>query len=390
MGKNTISTPRVAILAASEIERDPRIRRQIDALCSQFHVTVFGFGQPHRPDVHAQPLRDHRSSVLRKANLKAFAFAGFPAASLRFLPFSLPMKTANEVPFDVVLANDPETLPIAWHLAQQNRSALVFDAHEYSPGQFTGRLSWELTSKRIALHLLKRYLPEVDVMTTVNDVIADAYHRDFGLEPTVITNAGNLHSLEPSIVAENRIRLIYHGGVNPSRQLERMLDAFLLLDGRFELDMMLVETGSRYAKGLTGRIHSMERVSLVDPVSFDQIVPFTNQYDVGIYLLPPTTFNTTNALPNKFFEYIQARLAIAIGPTPTMSSFMERYGCGVVSENFSPASFAQTLNALTAEKVTSLKKASHQAARHLNAEKNQEIWQQIVETAIRKRQGNHG
>ena len=49
-----------------------------------------------------------------------------------------------------------------------------------------------------------------------------------------------------------------------------------------------------------------------------------NDYDVGLYLLPPTNFNQRYALPNKFFEFIQGRLAIAIGPSPEMAKLVER------------------------------------------------------------------
>ena len=37
------------------------------------------------------------------------------------------------------------------------------------------------------------------------------------------------------------------------------------------------------------------------------IVRTINQFDLGVYLLPPVNFNSAHALPNKFFEFIQAR-----------------------------------------------------------------------------------
>ena len=93
-----------------------------------------------------------------------------------------------------------------------------------------------------------------------------------------------------------------------------------------------------------------------------------NQYDVGIYLLPPVNFNHEHALPNKFFEFIQARLAVAIGPSPEMARIVNEYSLGVIAASFEPKALAAALDQLTDESIRAYKLAAGRAARELNYE----------------------
>ena len=89
-----------------------------------------------------------------------------------------------------------------------------------------------------------------------------------------------------------------------------------------------------------------------------------------MFLLPPINFNYENTLPNKLFDFIQARLGIAIGPTPEMAEIAHRFHVGVVSEDFTPESLAKKLNALTKTDIETFKKNAAIAAKELNAEIN--------------------
>ena len=75
------------------------------------------------------------------------------------------------------------------------------------------------------------------------------------------------------------------------------------------------------------------------------------------------------ALPNKFFEFIQARLAIAIVPSPEMARLTREFDCGVVAEDFSSLSLARALTGLTAQGIDWMKRGADRAARMHNAER---------------------
>jgi hypothetical protein len=159
--------------------------------------------------------------------------------------------------------------------------------------------------------------------------------------------------------------MLHHGHAAPNRRIELMIDLMRLLPPRFSLDLMLVGLDSRYGRLLRRRARDLPTVTFIDPVPFDHIIPHGNRYDVGLYLLPPTGFNTRHALPNKFFEFIQSRLALAIGPSAEMAPYVQRYRCGVVADDYTPEALATKLAPLTDTEITRLKHASHLAAAEL-------------------------
>ena len=104
------------------------------------------------------------------------------------------------------------------------------------------------------------------------------------------------------------------------------------------------------------------RVRIRPPVPADRIPEETRNYDIGLFLLEPTNFNYLHALPNKFFEFVQARLAIAIGPSPEMARLVRKHDLGVVADDFSPAALARALNPLTPELISRYQANADRAA----------------------------
>ena len=88
------------------------------------------------------------------------------------------------------------------------------------------------------------------------------------------------------------------------------------------------------------------------------------------------------ALPNKIFEFIQGRLALAIWPSPEMVRIVDRYQNGVYSRDFDVKQMAQILNRLTTEDIMRMKRRSHAAANELNSEKTRTQLLEIVDSLI--------
>jgi SpoVK/Ycf46/Vps4 family AAA+-type ATPase len=81
-------------------------------------------------------------------------------------------------------------------------------------------------------------------------------------------------------------------------------------------------------------------------------------------------FNYENTLPNKLFDFIQARLGVAIGPTPEMAEIVKQYNIGVVADDFTAEGLAKRLNQLTKADIENFKRNASKAANDLNAEAN--------------------
>ena len=261
---------------------------------------------------------------------------------------------------------------------------MIFDAHEYAPAEQAKDPAWRLVIQPYVTALCRRYLPRVTAMMTVGPAIAEAYERDFGVPAAVVTNAPPRSGLAPSPV-ETPIRVLHHGVAQRARRLEVMLDVAARLDERFAVDLVLAEGTPGYRDELVSRAASMPRVRILPPRPMPELVAAANEYDIGLYLLPPRSLNQRWALPNKFFEFVQARLALAIGPSPEMARLVHRYGCGVVAGDFAPQSLAASLNQLNADDVSALKVRTAEAARELSLEANRDVVLELVERAVRSR-----
>jgi glycosyltransferase involved in cell wall biosynthesis len=168
-------------------------------------------------------------------------------------------------------------------------------------------------------------------------------------------------------VNPDRIRLVHHGVASLSRGLELMIDAMAQVDERFTLDLMLVGSGPNL-ESLKKRAAPLgSRVAFPDPVDVRQIPRAINAYDAEIIFFPPLTQNLKYALPNKFFEAVQGRLAIVTGQSSEMVSVVEQYGNGLVVDGWESADLATAINSLSANAIAAMKVASDRAARDLSS-----------------------
>ncbi|RQW77685.1 MAG: capsular biosynthesis protein [Methanothrix sp.] len=283
--------------------------------------------------------------------------------------------------YDLIISHDLVLLPLVFHV-KGTKTRVMLDAREYYPRHFDDRWLWRILHRPVNDYLCRKYLPRCDKVITVSDGLANEYKRVYGVCPEVIMSLPVGWAFHPLPSKADHIRMIHHGAAARSRKIETMLEMMDYVDERFTLDLMMVARDSRYWSRLVSRVKRRKNIQIVPPVSMQEIIPTTNQYDIGLFLVPPSNFNLQYALPNKLFEFIQARLAVAIGPSIEMSRIVRQFDCGVISQDFDPRSLANELNKLTAEKIMELKKHSHEAAQELNADTNAKRIREIVRDLI--------
>lgn len=355
--------------------------RQIRLLEVLYSVTVVGFGD--KPDasigyikISKLPMGRFRKG-LAALKLLAGRFEGYYWGQEHVQSAARLLKDCAP---SVVIANDLSALPLGLKVA--GNRPVIYDAHEYSPGEYENQFVWRLLFRRYNHEFCRKYLPQVASMLTVCQGIAEEYARHYGVKPLVVHNAPSNQDLSPSPVQNNKVRMIHHGVASSARHLETMIDMMAGLDQRFTLDLMLIEVEPGYMDFLRSKAQHDARIRFVSPVPMSQICQRINEYDVGLYLLSPDNFNHRHALPNKFFEFIQACLVVAIGPSPEMAKLVREYECGLVAESFDPASLVNALMQLTTERVESFKEASHRAAQALCFEESGKIIKSEIENIL--------
>ena len=363
---------RAAVLCFSPLHLDARVQRQIRALTSICDVTAIGWSDPGIEGVRFVDVSERPPSILRKAYLAGLLKTGrFESVYRSRESVQRTSEALNGHNFTLIVANDIEALPVA--LVSQGKANVLFDAHEYAPRQHDGWFLWRFFMQQYKEHLCRTSIPQVDAMTTVGPTIAAEYARAFGAQPAVVLNAPYHRKSPYAPRSGSAIRMVHHGVLSRRRRPEIMIDAMAKLDNRFRLDFMLVHNSPRYLASLKKRASSDRRIAFVPPVAPSDIVERLSGYDIGLFSLPPYSFNARHALPNKFFDFIQARLCVAIGPSPEMQRVVRQYECGVVASDFTAAALAERLSALDRRKVEEYRRAADAAAADLCYERSAEV-----------------
>ena len=400
---------KLLVISFSPIDRDPRVMRQLRALSAHYSVSVAGYRDLAAQASGETPASTEEFVTLRTALplrlpewLKQLMRAVFGQLVETFHPrkviptvmllvgayeryywsqgqVKVLLESMRGKQFDLVVVNDVSALPVGLKIAAG--APVVLDAHEYAPLEFEDLWRWRLLFGRYTNYLCRTYLPRVSAMVTVSRGVANEYRRVFGVEAEIIRNAPEFQALEPTPVDDGCIRMVHHGGANRSRNLEAMIDAMAHLDERYTLDLVLISDAA-YLEELKERAGPCQNIRFVDPVPMPEICKMLNQYDLGLVFIPPVNFNYANCLPNKFFEYVQGRIAIASGPTPEMAELIEEHGLGVVSDSFSASDIASAIRRLSADDLRAAKSATHRIANEISFERDAARLVEIVDAQL--------
>lgn len=218
--------------------------------------------------------------------------------------------------FDILHCNDLDALPVGvmskWlHLGRQR---VVYDAHEFEidcDGPATRRRI------RAKARLEGALIHHADAVITVSASIAKAYRRIYRIKtPALVLNcppyremAGTCNKFreELGIRGDQKI-FLYQGGLSPGRGIEKFLQVFSQLPND---NIVVVFMGYGSLEGAIRCAATNSRNIFYRPaVSPMDILSYTASADFGLVFIEKTCQSYAWCLPNKFFEYLMARLAI--------------------------------------------------------------------------------
>lgn len=371
--------PRVLVLSFSPIASDARVLKQIRHLAVEHDVVTCGYGPPPAGvRAHIRVPDDAQNQLDgRLITLRAYRRAYWSQAGVRWVREHIVAGSP-----DVILANDLDAVPLA--LALRPRTGVHADLHEFWPRLHEEHEAW---MRRIAPYqewLCRRHLAACHFVTTVSGRIAEEYTSQFGVPVGVVTNASPFADLSPGPVG-SPLRLVHSGACLRNRDLHVMVDAVTAAargaaeDGldpvAVTLDLYLTVNDPGYLAELRARAEASDGVVTVhDPVPYGELVATLNRYDVGVHVLPPVSFNNANALPNKVFDYVQARLGLLVGPSPEMAMLVHRHALGVVARSFDARAVATAVRGLTEARVAEYKAAADAAAAELSDTEQSRLW----------------
>lgn len=379
---------RVCLLSFSAIGDDPRVRRQGDAF-AQAGWEVVGVGLPgassasvgwaivDQPPVRARIPWAFRAveKVKRALGLllvrlqprlaEAVYWSCYPNARHLYA-------LASTVEADLWLANDWPALPVAAKLARARGLGYGYDTHEFAREEFAERAGWRFWKRPLACAIEDRFISGAAVVSAVSAGVAAALDRLYRLpRPSLVVRNTPHYESAPFRPTGERIRVLYHGIVAQGRGLEAAIDSVASWRPGFDLIIRGPENPG-FSDALRARIAASgvsDRVRLLPAVPMTQLVREAMPFDIGFFALPGHSRHNDFALPNKFFEYAMAGLALCVSDLPEMAGLVRRYDLGVLIPSVDPAAIANAINGLTRETIDAFKRNALKAASELCWEK---------------------
>jgi glycosyltransferase involved in cell wall biosynthesis len=328
---------RICISVTNDIFTDQRVKRTVHSLLGAGY-TVMVVGRKRRPD---RALTGYPCPVKRFhlwCNKGPLFYAEYNIRLFLFLLFTKQ---------DAFLACDLDTLAASYLAARIRGIPLIYDSHEYftEVPELVGRPA----VKRIWEGLEKRMLPQIRFAFTVSQSIADAYRAKYGIPMEVIFNyphrKRSLTDPGFSLRKGQEKIILYQGSVNTGRGLALAIMAMKFITGS---RLVIIGEGDILEDLIkfTGEAGLSGSVTFTGRISMDKLYSFTQQADVGISLEEDLGLNYRFALPNKLFDYIQARIPVLVSDLPEMAALVRKYNIGKVIRTTDPAELASCISSM--------------------------------------------
>jgi hypothetical protein len=293
-----------------------------------------------------------------------------------FLNISGAAESLHKLKPDVIICHGLGFLQLCAYLKTTGRK-LVLNAHEYYPAEFEDRPEWKGLGEKYE-NVLHNCSSKIDLVFAVNEIIGRRYEKEFKTPFIEIVNAPDHEKdLKPGKV-NGIIKIVHHGVALANRKIELMIEAVLKSSTPCELYLILVPTEKEYFGKLVSKYSSKERIIFSETVAVKQISKHLNQFDIGLFYLEPVNYNWKHALPNKLFEFIQARLAVIVSPNPEMKKMVERYDLGWVTSDFTLQSLVNTIDSVSLKKIDAHKSNSQKYAEELSSIRTKQLMLESV------------
>lgn len=384
-----MTTPekKILIISLTPVASSPRPLRQAHTFLEKgYTVYMAGYQGKDTPDKrwHFIPLPVFSKKKLINKLYGLMGTVPFLAdfAYKRLFHLRILVEHLKKNPVDLILCHDYFTAPIGHALSKIFHCEYLIDVHEHAltenqPSRGLWQNIFWFLHKRYAHNLQKKYFPQVRALTTVSDGIADSLQKDYNLpkRPTVIHSTPFYQASPFRPLKENDpIRLLYHGGFAPDRGLEECIQAMALCDERFSLTLR-GSGNPAYCKALydlAQKSSARTRIHFEPSVPFQDIIPEAALFDIGLFIPPNISLQRKYVLPNKFFEYIMAGIALVVADLPEMAKIVRAHRLGVLVSSAQPEEIARSLNTLTWQTINTYKQHSLKTAKELCWEKEAE------------------
>jgi glycosyltransferase involved in cell wall biosynthesis len=358
-------TIRVAFSVTNCICNDQRVMKMADTVerlgCE---ITIIGRKSGECCKSEKVPFTTKRFSMIFRRSFFFYAF--FNIRLFLYLLFH---------DFDLLVANDLDTLLPNYLASRIKRCPLIYDSHEY----FTGvpEIQNRHFVKWVWKSIEKLLFPRLKNVITVSDSIADLYHAEYHIKPIVVRNCspqtGEVvpFSRRELGISENNLLLIFQGtGINTDRGGEELIDAINITP---DVSLLIVGAGDslEIIRTKVIRLNLQDRIKFIPKCKWETLMRYTATADAGLSLDKNTNINYLYSLPNKLFDYISAGIPVIATNLAELSKIINEFRCGILIPIPSPEEISKAICTLRDNKrlLSELKQNSVIASESMNWDK---------------------
>ena len=348
-----------------EIEGDPRPKRLLEFLKSKGkNVTIieYEYGQTSR--------------IIRLLKLLKFRLGLSREEIIDQLLNIAEKENNNEFESGTIhVIEDLLVLPQFFSKYKKDNSLVIVDLREYYP-LARNDFKFKYTYKVLYNYIIDHFLKKVDKIITVAYSHQNLLLKKHNLKSEVLLSLPKRNSSDFLEINNGIIQFVYLGLANKYRGIELACDAFTDLDNSQELHLYL--TGDKkYIEYLTNKYSNFANINFHEIDNHIDLESILLQSHVGlaIYNKP---WNAFNALPNKFFKYINTHNMVIVYANSEMSKFVEKYKNGIILEKFTSKYLTKSIQQLTVSDINMYRKASYMASYELCQEAQLDKYKQIL------------
>jgi glycosyltransferase involved in cell wall biosynthesis len=251
------------------------------------------------------------------------------------------------IPSDIYIAHNIDTLLPAMNAADRHGASVVFDCMEFYSDMGDGQHPIEAAAAR-ALEM--RYLQRCALVIASSDTMADALAAEYNIPRPLA--AYNVPPTEQELPQRRggHLNLYWRNSTIGfgQRGLEDIIGALAGLPGEVHLYLQGRQTPA-LALELAGRVDSLDlrdRVHVLPPYTPHEAVRMAARHDVGLCLERKGPRNHNLTVSNKMFDYHMAGLAVIATDLPALADVIRRSRGGILCRPGDPASLADAIRAL--------------------------------------------